>query len=241
VRYQILGPIEVLDDARMATPTAPKTTSVLALLLLHANHLVLTETLMEEIWGESRPASASTTLQTYIYHIRGALGRDTILTRPAGYVLPVEDDDLDLLLFRERLLQGRQLLGAGQPHEAWDELRAGLALWRGRPLSNVRCGCVLEFELQHLEEQRRQAAELLVEAAFAAGRHREMIADLKLLIADDPFNEWLHARLIEALTVAGRRRDALQHYTSLRTTLAEHLGLDPTQELRDLERQILEC
>jgi SARP family transcriptional regulator, regulator of embCAB operon len=241
VRYRILGPLEVYKDVKPATPTAPKTASVLAVLLVHANHLVLTETLMEEIWGERPPASASTTLQTYIYQIRCALGRSTIATRPGGYCLPVEDDELDLLQFQAHVRQGRQLLDLGQPDQALDALQSGLSLWRGRPLSNVRGGRVLELDLQHLEEERRRAAELSVEAAFAAGRHREVIGDLRRLIANDPYNEWLHARLIEALTLAGRRRDALHAYASLRQLLAEQLGLDPMRELRELERQVLEC
>ena len=241
MRYRILGPLEVHNNLSVATPTAPKTASVLAMLLVHANCLVLTETIMEDIWGENPPASASTTLQTYIYQIRGALGRGTIMTRPGGYSLPVDEGDLDLLRFRSKLHQGRCLLDMGQPSEALDELRCGLSLWNGRPLSNVRCGSLLGLDLQHLEEERRRAAELSVEAAFAAGRHREVIADLRMLIAKDPYDEWLHARLIEALILVGRRRDALQVYSSVREMLAEQLGLDPMQELRELERQILEC
>jgi SARP family transcriptional regulator, regulator of embCAB operon len=240
VRYRVLGPIEVYKDGRVATPTAPKTATVLAVLLVRSNHLVLTETLMEEIWGERPPASASTTLQTYIYQIRCGLGRDTIATRPGGYFLSAEEGELDMLRFRARVSQGRQLLDLGRPDDALDELRHGLSLWKGRPLSNVRCGSVLELDLQHLDEERRRAAELSVEAAFAAGRHREVIADLRALIAHDQYNEWLHARLIEALTVAGRRRDALHAYASVRTMLAEHLGLEPMPELRELERQVLE-
>lgn len=241
MRYRILGPLEVHNKLRTLTPTAPKTASVLAMLLVHANGLVLAETIMEDLWGEDLPPSASTTLQTYIYQIRGALGRATIMTRPGGYCLSVDESDLDLLRFRSKLDQGRCLLDMGRPNEALDELRCGLSLWNGRPLSNVRCGSTLELDLQHLEEERRRAAELSVEAAFAAGRHREVIADLRLLVAKDPYDEWLHARLIEALILVGRRRDALQVYTSLRRMLAEHLGLDPMQELRELERQILEC
>jgi DNA-binding SARP family transcriptional activator len=105
----------------------------------------------------------------------------------------------------------------------------------------VRAGRLLELEIQHLEEEHRRAAELTIEAAFAAGRHREVIGDLKQMTAEDPYNEWLHARLIEALTLAGRRREALHVYSTLRTLLAEQLGLDPMRELRDLERYVLEC
>jgi DNA-binding SARP family transcriptional activator len=241
VRYRILGPLEVYKDAAVTTPTAPKTASVLAMLLIHANHLVLAETLMEEIWSGEPPASANTTLQTYIYQIRCALGRDAIATRPGGYLFPVDEAEYDLTQFRARVHRGEQLLDQGQPDDSLDELRAGLDLWEGRPLSNVRAGRALELELQHLEEERRRASELSIEAAFAAGRQREVIGKLKQMVADDPYNEWLHARLIEALTVAGRRREALHVYASVRNLLAEQLGLDPMRELRDLERQVLEC
>jgi DNA-binding SARP family transcriptional activator len=241
VRYRILGPLEVYKDATVTTPTAPKTASVLAMLLIRANHLVLAETLTDEIWSGTPPASASTTLQTYIYQIRCALGRDAIFTRPGGYVFPVDESEFDLTQFRAKVRDGEHLLYADQPDAALDRLRAGLDLWKGEPLSNVRVGRALELELQHLDEERRRACELSIEAAFAAGRHREVIGKLKQMVAEDPYNEWLHARLIEALTAAGRRRDALRVYDSLRRVLAEQLGLDPMRELRDLERHVLEC
>jgi SARP family transcriptional regulator, regulator of embCAB operon len=242
VTYRILGPLEVLgDDPKATTPTAPKTAGVLAMLLLHANRLVLTETLMEEIWNGQPPLSASTTLQTYIYQIRCTLGRSSIETRPGGYVFPVDESDLDLLVFRAGVQEGQRLLKVGRPDEALGTLTASMGLWRGRPLTNVRVGRMLETDIQHLDEERRRAAELLIEAAFAAGRHRDVIGRLKLMAAEDPYNEWLHARLIEALTLTGRRREALHVYHDLRRLLAEHLGLDPMRELRELERQVLEC
>lgn len=61
------------------------------------------------------------------------------------------------------------------------------------------------------------------------------------MVAEDPYYEWLHARLMEALTLNGRRREALCVYDGLRRLLAEQLGLSPTGELRELERQVLEC
>jgi DNA-binding SARP family transcriptional activator len=244
MRYRILGPLEVGQCegcAEVAAPTAPKTASVLAMLLLHANRLVLAEALVEEIWGDHPPASANTTLQTYIYQIRCALGRDAIETRPGGYVFPVAESDLDVLVFRAGVDSGQQLLELGLPDEALVTLTANMALWRGRPLTNVRVGRMLETDLLHLEEERRRAAELLIEAAFAAGRHRDIIGTLKRMVGEDPYNEWLHARLIQALTLTGRRREALHVYDGLRRRLAEQMGLDPMLELRELERQLLEC
>jgi DNA-binding SARP family transcriptional activator len=241
VRYGVLGPLEVHDeDVEVSAPTAPKTACVLATLLLDANRMVLAESLMEDIWNGTPPPSASTTLQTYIYHLRCMLGHDTIVTRPGGYVLRVDEADLDLLRFRAGVAEGQALLKADRPDEAQVLLRTTLGLWRGRPVSNVRVGPRLAAEVQHIEEERRRAAELLVEAAFSAGRHRDIIVPLKQMVAEDPYNEWLHTRLMEALSIAGRRHEALHAFEDLRRMLADQLGLDPTPEMRALERRILE-
>jgi len=237
--YGVLGSLVVYDNNRIATPTAPKAARVLAILLLRANHLVLASSLIDEIWGERPPPSAASTLQTYIYHLRCALGRNVIETHPRGYSLALGQADFDLFQFRSRVGQGRRLLALGRPHDALAELRAGLSLWRGESLNNLPAGDILQPYIAQLDEERRRATQLRVEAEFVAGYHRELIGELKMLVSDDPYNEWLHARLIEALSLSGRRRDALSAYESLRKLLAEHLGLEPTQELRDLERRVL--
>jgi len=41
LRFNILGPLEVLDGDRVVTPTPPKVRRVLALLLLRANQVVI--------------------------------------------------------------------------------------------------------------------------------------------------------------------------------------------------------
>lgn len=239
--FGVLGSLVVHADGRVATPTAPKAARVLAILLLRANRLVLAESLMEEIWAETPPPSAASTLQTYIYQLRCALGRDFIATHPRGYSVTVSEDSLDLFQFRARMTEGRRLLEAGRPQEAVAELRSGLSLIRGAPLDNLAAGNVLQPHIAELEEQHRRATQCRLEAEFAAGHHLELIGELKALIFDDPYNEWLHARLIEALSLSGRRRDALSAYESLRKLLSEHLGLQPTQALRDLERQVIGC
>ena len=77
MNYYVLGPL--LVKATPAGPsdelTAPKPRKVLALLLLHANLVVPVETLIAELWGCEPPASAQTTLQTYILKIRRMLVR----------------------------------------------------------------------------------------------------------------------------------------------------------------------
>ena len=117
--------------------------------------------------------------------------------------------------------------------------REGLALWRGPPLAELSWAPFAPPEIARLEEQRLAAVEVRVEADLAAGRHSELIGELQQLVAAQPMRERLHAHLMLALYRAGRQADALDAYRQARDALAEQLGIEPTSELRDLQRAIL--
>src|SRR2546429_3168511 len=70
LQFKVLGPLEVLHDGQVCTPTPPKVRQVLALLLLRANQVVGIDALIEEVWGEDPPLSAVGTMQTYIHQLR---------------------------------------------------------------------------------------------------------------------------------------------------------------------------
>lgn len=245
--FGLLGPLEVRRDEEPCTPTAPKVCRVLALLLLRSNHVVSTDALIEELWGEDPPRSAVTTTQTYIYQLRKALGEDDsapsdddmLLTRPPGYVLQVEDGQIDTETFQHLTVEGNALLEEGQPDQAIRSLDEGLGLWRGSALADISCGRLLEASAVHLEELRLRATELRVQANMELGRHRALIPELRSLVATYPLNEWMHAQLIQALNGSGRRADALRAYQDLRNVLSDELGLDPAPELQRLQQEML--
>ena len=72
--FRILGPLEVLDEGRRVALGGSKQRSLLALLLLHANEWLSADWLIDELWGERPPATASKTLQVHVSGLRKALG-----------------------------------------------------------------------------------------------------------------------------------------------------------------------
>ena len=211
--------------------------AVLATLALHAGDIVSTDRLADIVWGEDAPPTAQNTLQSHVSHLRTVLGsRAAILAKPPGYVLNAGDEGTDARL-AERLL--RQASRSADPAQRVRELRGALALWRGRPLGDVAGIAWLEQQAEHLELLGEQIKRALAEARLAAGEHADLVPDLERMVAEHPLDERVHGQLMLALYRSGRQADALAAYQRLRSTLDEQLGIDPGQELRDLETAIL--
>lgn len=229
MEFRLLGPLEVLGDDGVPLPLGGKRPrALLTLLLLQANEAVSTDRLVDGIWGETPPESAPGALQVHVHALRKALGAERILTRSPGYVVRVEPDELDVERFE-------RLAASGEP----DALREALALWRGPALADVAYEPFAQAEAARLEESRLAALEARIAADLERGRHATLVGELEALVAADPNREGLQAQRMLALYRAGRQADALAAYREARAALDE-LGLEPSPELRALERRILE-
>ncbi|MGZ4391494.1 MAG: BTAD domain-containing putative transcriptional regulator [Gaiellaceae bacterium] len=234
--YCILGPLEVLaDDGEPLVLGGQKQRGVLALLLLRANHVVSTESLIAALWGESPPRTAATSLQNVIVSLRKLLGPDALETRPPGYRLVVDEDAVDLMRF-ERLVASARAL---DPDEQAERLREALALWRGDPLGDLSLETHVLGDVRRLEELRLSTIEARIDADLACSRYHELVPELEGLVARHPLRERLRGQLMLALYRSGRQADSLRAYQEARRDLLAELGLEPGAELQALHGQIL--
>jgi DNA-binding SARP family transcriptional activator/DNA-binding beta-propeller fold protein YncE len=240
--FRILGPLAVADDDHELPLGGGKQRALLALLLTHPNEVLSSDRLIDELWGAEAPPTAAKMLQNYVSGLRRALrtnGAGTVIeTRGSGYRLRVESGERDLDRFEELLERARVTFGT-DPQKAAELLREALGLWRGPPLSEFAYEPFAQEEIARLEELRLEAIEERIEADLAVGRHAELVAELRRLVHKHPFRERLRAQLILALYRCGRQADALASYRDARRVLVEELGLEPSPELRELERAIL--
>ena len=236
VEFRILGPLEVLDGARLLPLTGARQRALLAVLLLHANEVVSSDRLIDELWGEEPPAAGSTALRVRVSQLRKALGReDVLVTRAPGYFVRVGPGELDLHRF-ERLLEEAD---GAEPTAAAERLREALALWRGEPLADVSYEPFAQAAIARLVELRLVALERRIEADLVLGRHAELVGELQALVREHPLQERLRRQLMLALYRSGRQADALDCYQDARRTLVDELGIDPSPALRELEQAIL--
>jgi YVTN family beta-propeller protein len=240
MEFRILGPLEVSSDAGDVPLGGAKKRALLAALLLHANEAVSVERLVDELWPASPPKTAEKTVRVYVSQLRKALDGDGRLERHGrGYMLKLDDDDLDATRFEALITEGRDHLAAGKPDRAAVTLTNALGLWRGPPLADFVYEPFAQSAIARLEERRLVCLEERIEADLALGRHEDVVAELEALVRDHPLRERLRGQLMLALYRSGRQSEALDVYQSTRRTLVEEVGLEPGPSLQALERQIL--
>jgi DNA-binding SARP family transcriptional activator len=236
VEFRILGPLEVVDEGRPLPLGGSRQRTLLALLLTHANEMVSTDRLIDELWGARPPKAALNALQFHVSQLRKAIApSEAIVTQEPGYLIRLEPDELDLLRFERLVAEAQQ----ARPELAARLLRDALGVWRGPPLADLAHTWVGDAEILRLEELRLRALELRIEADLALGRHADVVGELEVLVRDHPLRERLRAALMRALYASGRQAEALNVYRETRQTLVDQLGIEPSPALQELERAIL--
>ena len=103
----MLGPLEVQEGENTLQLGGPKQRTVLALLLLRAGEVVSVDALTDALWGDQPPRTSPTAIHNFVAEVRKLLGPERLVTRAPGYVLQVEDDELDVQQVR-RLVRPRR-------------------------------------------------------------------------------------------------------------------------------------
>ena len=80
----------------------------------------------------------------------------------------------------------------------------------------------------------------MFDAELALGHHHEVVGGLEALVTSGPLRERRWGQLMLALYRDGRQAEALDAFGRLRQILDQDLGVDPSAELRHLQRAILQ-
>ena len=220
--FRILGALEVIHAGGPLEIGAAKERSLLAQLVLRANQTVSRDRLIDVAWGENPPATARTTLNTYVCHLRAAFDSaapgwgQVLVTRSSGYALAIDNDQVDAARFERMVDEGRWALAAGDATAAASTLTRALQLWRGDALADFAFESWARPEAIRLEELRISATEDWVEAKLASGQSHELVGELRQLVSEHPLRERLWGQLMVALYRCGRQGEALRSFADLR-------------------------
>jgi predicted ATPase/DNA-binding SARP family transcriptional activator len=230
---RVLGPVEVTVGAAKVDLGGALPRRLLVALAAADGQVVPDDRLAELVWGQQQPAKVSAALQVYVSRLRRALGpdgRDAVDREGPGYRLRAE---LDATTFANAVAEARKL---NDPAEVMRSLTEALKLWRGEPYADLD---EIDAPRTKLKELKEVALEECAAARVASGDATGAVPDLEELVRAAPLRERRWALLILALYRGGRQGDALATVRRARQVLADELGVDPGDELQDLERQVL--
>ncbi|WP_181871379.1 AfsR/SARP family transcriptional regulator [Sphaerisporangium album] len=241
--FRLLGPVEVRPSGKAVNLGGRMRRTLLLSLLLNINRPVTLDWLSEALWEGEPPLSATANLRTYAGALRRVLTTEMkgvgIVASDRAYQLVASPNKLDLTSFEKLTTEARTALAEGRHDVAVQRFDDAVALWRGPVGDGLPYGKPLAARLAVLHEQRLAALEDRAEARLALGRHSEVVADLRLLVGEQPLRERAWALLMRALYGSGDAAGALGAYAEARDHLAGQLGLEPGEELRRIHRAVL--
>ncbi|OLF14751.1 AfsR/SARP family transcriptional regulator [Actinophytocola xanthii] len=246
LRFEVLGPLQVLRDGTPVEFGRPQQRVVLAALLLNANRPLGRDRFVHAVWGPAVPEYAVNLLQKHVSGLRRLLAPpgadlaryDRVTWTDAGYVCAVRPGELDLDDFDREVERAAGARARGDSRTASRALRDALALWRG-PLCAGLTAPFLDAYRDQLAERHVGVLEDRIELELTFGDRADLVPELRALVAEHPLRERLHELLMLALYRSQRQAEALAAYHDLRRHLLEELGIEPTDRLQRLQRRLL--
>ncbi len=238
---RILGRLEGAVTGRQVHLGPPKQRLVLMVLVRHAGRAVSTDRLVDALWGDFPPASATANVHLHIHRIRRALGPGRpVNSGRCGYVLEIAPGELDAGRFVTSLPEIRHAVEWGDLTRASRLSREALAEWHGPAYADFADHPMLRDAAEYLAELRLETIEQQIDIDLALHDHVHLVGRLRLLLAEHPYRERFHEQLTLALYRTGRSAEALEQCRSTERMFAEDLGLDLGARLRELRKRILD-
>ncbi|MFY1622079.1 BTAD domain-containing putative transcriptional regulator [Micromonospora sp. WMMD723] len=243
----VLGPVRAVRDGMPVDLGAPRQRAVLARLVAGGGHVVSVDRLVDDLWAGDPPPRARAALQVYVSNLRRVLEPDRRARTPArvlvtvapGYALRLPTTQVDAWRFEAALRSATPDTAPG-PVAALAVLDAALACWGAdAPYAEFGGQPWADREGERLTQLRAGAVEQRAGLLLELDRPHEVVRDLDPHVREHPLRERAAMLLAVALYRLGRQADALDVLRTIRATLAEQLGIDPSRALRALETDLL--
>ncbi|GAA1696743.1 hypothetical protein GCM10009745_48540 [Kribbella yunnanensis] len=232
----VLGPTLLRVRGAELRVDRPLQRALLVRLAMARGHGVPDEVLAGAVWGEvEKPRER---LRVLAHRLRRSLGDYAGLVHRTenGYAL-TGSGPADLIKV-EQLLPAVEVARRDQGYGAVSSAAAdALALWRGPALADLRDTPFGAVEAARLDDLFIELQTNRIEAELARGA--VVVTEADQLARQNPLNERLVGLAVIALYRAGQQAEALARIATLRTALADQLGIDPSRETTDLELKLL--
>jgi len=230
-----LGTAQIRTNGRELTELKPLTRELLIYLVDHQR--VSRDQLVEAFWPHHPPGRQTSNLHTAVYSIRRSIGKDSVVFDGTVYTL-VPDLRIDFDVARFEHAAGlAESLPRGDPRRMFALTEA---------VSSYRGSFLPEFSSEWVVERRRMLEmryiDLLADHSEEAVVRNQLVkaeGSLREILRLEPFRDGANSMYMEVLGQLGRRGEIVEHYQQYVRQLADELGLDPPEEVRELYSRLI--
>jgi DNA-binding SARP family transcriptional activator len=244
LRLAALGPLRAWHGERLVDLGPVRQQAMLAALVLRPDVTVSQQELLADVWGLDPPGTGGKVVPVYLYRLRKCLqandsGPTSVLDRDrGGYRFAGGSAWVDVAELEEIAAAADGLAQAGELAQAVCGYARALELFQGEPLAGLP-GPFAAGERLRLIERKLALSLRKLSWQLRLGGYQEAIGELSALSHAHPHSEPIVGLLMRAFYRAGRRADALAVFTALRRRLVEDLGMEPGEELRQVQQAVL--
>ncbi|KAB2339993.1 AfsR/SARP family transcriptional regulator [Actinomadura rudentiformis] len=242
VCFRVLGRLRVsVNGASVPPPGSKVLQGLLGVLVLARGEPLSAERLAHLVWADRAESTSRASVHVGVSRLRKWLERlDTPATaKPAieyadGYLLRGASVDLDRFL--DLIGRARTLT---EPEARTRMLASALELRRGPLLTGLDQLNRTDGLIRTAEHLIREAVMDLADAALYAGTPEAALTSLTVMADELPFDEPLHAALIDVLAASGRPAEALHTFRHLSKRFGEELGVEPSEKVQEAHLRVL--
>ena len=253
VRFGLLGPLSVGVDAVEVFPSSRLRRGLLAVLVLHPNQMVPIEQIMSKLWDGLAPPSAKANLRTQLASLRRDLehlcpGMSARLkTQRAarggaggGLRMVIKGNEVDLDQAKQLLAVAKSdLRRAGDASQALLQCHRAFKLWRGDFGSDLPDTKWIAAQAEASRTLKTSLVETMCRARLLTGDHASALSDIKVALADEPYQARLWMLLIAACFMVSGGAQAMSEIRLCREKFSS-VGMDLPAPVASLQRPILE-
>ncbi|MFF9015028.1 BTAD domain-containing putative transcriptional regulator [Streptomyces sp. NPDC014870] len=202
---KVLGLLAVQERGTPIVPTAAPARQLLALLAAHADRIVPTAVLTQELWPDGAPRHAQDMIETHVRGLRELIddaldvgreqvagasaapgprsAREVVVSLPGGYLLATGGGSSDVRMFQRAVGAGYRAMEVEDYPNAAERLGQALELWSADAYTGVVVGPHLRAQGARLELSRLRALDLWIEAQRRLGRRHELYSGLSVFLS----------------------------------------------------------
>jgi DNA-binding SARP family transcriptional activator len=233
---QLLGRLRALRGAAELSLGGPQPRALLGLLALTPGQPVGRFEIINTLWPDGPPRTATNVIQTHVKSLRRVVGPGCLASIGDGYALELGPEATDVGRFRRLVEDARS--GWSDRRRAAVLLGEALRLWGGPPFADVPV-LAGHPKVVALLAERCLALRRYGEAMISTGAAAEALPTLEEAVAAQPLDEAVQVVLLRTYQAAGQPVRAVALYHEVRQQLADELGLDPSPELAEAYRAAL--